>query len=102
MSTTLSTATIAAASAGRHAGRAAFGGDARPLGLSRHRGVFRNRAQRLGSVFLMTVRTSHIFLVLSAFLAGLVIFLVVFFVASRQLGSGGPGASQLPASDKKH
>lgn len=37
----------------------------------------------------MTVRTSHIFLVLSAFLAGLVIFLVVFLVASGQLGTGG-------------
>jgi len=43
----------------------------------------------------MTVRTSHIFLVLSAFLAGLVIFLVVFFVASRQLGNGGSGASAI-------
>jgi protein SCO1 len=37
----------------------------------------------------MTVRTSHIFLVLSAFLAGLVIFLVVFLFASGQLGTGG-------------
>jgi protein SCO1 len=44
----------------------------------------------------MSVRTSHIFLVLSAFLAGLVIFLVVFFVASGQFGSsGGPGASAI-------
>ncbi len=43
----------------------------------------------------MTVRTSHFFLVLSAFLAGLVIFLVVFLVASGQLGTGvgtGPSA----------
>jgi protein SCO1/2 len=44
----------------------------------------------------MSVRTSHIFLVLSAFLAGLVIFLVVFFFASGQFGSpGGPGASAI-------
>jgi protein SCO1/2 len=44
----------------------------------------------------MTVRTSHIFLVLSAFLAGLVIFLVVFLVASGQLGTGGgPGPSAI-------
>src|SRR5476649_1385586 len=42
----------------------------------------------------MTVRTSHIFLVLSAFLAGLVIFLVVFLVASGQFG-GGSGASAI-------
>jgi protein SCO1/2 len=44
----------------------------------------------------MTARTSHIFLVLSAFLAGLVIFLVVFLVASGQLGTvGGPGPSAI-------
>jgi protein SCO1/2 len=43
----------------------------------------------------MTFRSSHIFLVLSAFLAGLVIFLVVFFVASGQFGAGGPGASAI-------
>ena len=44
----------------------------------------------------MTVRTSHFFLVLSAFLAGLVIFLVVFLFASGQLGTvGGPGPSAI-------
>jgi protein SCO1/2 len=45
---------------------------------------------------LMTVRTSHIFLVISAFLAGLVVFLVVFLVASGQFGIGrGPGPSAI-------
>ena len=43
----------------------------------------------------MTVRTSHILLVLSAFLAGLVIFLGVFLFASGQLSSSGPGASAI-------
>jgi protein SCO1/2 len=44
----------------------------------------------------MTARTSHIFLILSAFLAGLVIFLIVFFVASGQFGiGGGHGASAI-------
>lgn len=43
----------------------------------------------------MTVRTSHIMLVLSAFLAGLVIFLGVFLFATGQLGSGGPGPSAI-------
>jgi protein SCO1 len=37
----------------------------------------------------MTARTSHIFLVLSAFLAGLVIFSGVFLFATRQMGNGG-------------
>jgi len=43
----------------------------------------------------MTVRTSHFLLVLSAFLAGLVIFLGVFLFASGQLSSSGPGASAI-------
>jgi protein SCO1/2 len=43
----------------------------------------------------MTVRTSHILLVLSAFLAGLVIFLGVFLFASGHLSGGGPGASAI-------
>lgn len=43
----------------------------------------------------MTVRTSHILLVLSAFLAGLVIFLGVFLFASGQLSGSGPGASAI-------
>ncbi len=37
----------------------------------------------------MTARTSHILLVLSAFLTGLVIFLGVFLFATGQLGKGG-------------
>lgn len=37
----------------------------------------------------MTTRASHMLLVLSAFLAGLVIFLGVFFYATGQLGTGG-------------
>jgi protein SCO1/2 len=41
----------------------------------------------------MTARTSHIFLVLSAFLAGLVIFLVVFLVASGQFSAGGSSSA---------
>ena len=43
----------------------------------------------------MTVRTSHTLLVLSAFLAGLVIFLGVFLFASGQLNSSGPSASAI-------
>ena len=44
----------------------------------------------------MTARTSHILLVLSAFLAGLVIFLGVFLFATGNFGTGGsPGASAI-------
>jgi protein SCO1/2 len=44
----------------------------------------------------MTARASHLLLVLSAFLAGLVIFLGVFFYATGQLSSGaGPGPSAI-------
>ncbi len=43
----------------------------------------------------MTTRASHMLLVLSAFLAGLVIFLGVFFYATGQLGSGGPRPSAI-------
>ena len=43
----------------------------------------------------MTVRTSHILLVLTAFLSGLVIFLGVFLFASGQLTTGGAGASAI-------
>jgi len=44
----------------------------------------------------MTARTSHILLVLSAFLAGLVIFLGVFIFATGQFGTaGGPGTSAI-------
>ena len=44
----------------------------------------------------MTTRTSHIFLILAAFLAGLVLFLSVFLFATRQLGTGGgPGSSPI-------
>lgn len=41
----------------------------------------------------MTARASHILVVLSAFLAGLVIFLAVFLYATGQFGggTGGPG-----------
>jgi protein SCO1/2 len=42
----------------------------------------------------MTARTSHIVLVLSAFMAGLVVFLGVFFFATGQFG-GGPGTSAI-------
>jgi protein SCO1/2 len=42
----------------------------------------------------MTARTSHILLVLSAFMAGLVVFLGVFFFATGQFG-GGPGPSAI-------
>jgi protein SCO1 len=43
----------------------------------------------------MTARTSHVMLVLSAFLAGLVIFLAVFLFATGAFRSGGPGASAI-------
>ena len=44
----------------------------------------------------MAARTSHILLVLSAFLSGLVIFLGVFLYATGNLGTGGgPGASAI-------
>ncbi|HZQ12170.1 MAG TPA: SCO family protein [Pseudolabrys sp.] len=43
----------------------------------------------------MTARTSHIMLVLSAFLAGLVVFFVVFLFATGQFRSGGPGGSAI-------
>jgi len=44
----------------------------------------------------MTARTSHILLVLSAFLAGIVIFLGVILFATGQLGTGGgPGPSAI-------
>jgi protein SCO1/2 len=43
----------------------------------------------------MTARTSHIMLVLSAFLAGLVIFLGVFLYATGQFRSGAPGGSAI-------
>ena len=44
----------------------------------------------------MTTRTSHIMLVLAAFLAGLVIFFGVFIFASGRLGTGGvPGSSAI-------
>lgn len=45
----------------------------------------------------MTTRTSHILLVISAFLTGLVIFLGVFLFATGNLGggSGAPGASAI-------
>lgn len=40
-------------------------------------------------------RTSHIVLVLSAFMAGLVIFLGVFLYATGHFGGGGPGPSAI-------
>lgn len=43
----------------------------------------------------MTARTSHIMLVLSAFLAGLVIFFAVLLFATGQFRNGGPGASAI-------
>ncbi len=42
----------------------------------------------------MSARTSHILLVLSAFMAGLVVFLGVFLFATGQFG-GGPGPSAI-------
>jgi protein SCO1/2 len=43
----------------------------------------------------MTARSSHIALVLSAFLAGLAIFLGVFLYATGQMGGGVPGPSAI-------
>jgi protein SCO1/2 len=43
----------------------------------------------------MTARASHIALVLSAFLAGLAIFLGVFLFATGQMGGGAPGPSAI-------
>ncbi len=43
----------------------------------------------------MTARTSHIMLVLSAFLAGLVVFLMVFLFATGQFRSGAPAGSAI-------
>ena len=43
----------------------------------------------------MTTRTSHVLLVLSAFVAGLVIFLGVFLFATGKLGLGAPKASAI-------
>jgi protein SCO1/2 len=43
----------------------------------------------------MTARTSHIMLVLSAFLAGLVIFFAVLLFATGQFRNGGPGGSAI-------
>src|SRR5713226_7958962 len=43
----------------------------------------------------MTPKTSHVLVVLSAFLAGLVIFLGVFFYATGQLGGSAPGPSAI-------
>jgi protein SCO1/2 len=43
----------------------------------------------------MTARTSHVMLVLSAFLAGLVIFFGVLLFATGQFRNGGPGASAI-------
>ncbi|MBI1204197.1 MAG: redoxin domain-containing protein [Rhodopseudomonas sp.] len=43
----------------------------------------------------MTSRTSHILLVLTAFLAGLAIFLGVFLFATGNLGTSGPGVSAI-------
>jgi protein SCO1/2 len=43
----------------------------------------------------MTARTSHILLILSAFLTGLVIFTGVFLYATGNLGGGGPGAAAI-------
>jgi len=43
----------------------------------------------------MTTRTSHILLVMSAFLAGLVIFLGIFLFATGNFGGSGPGASAI-------
>lgn len=43
----------------------------------------------------MTTRTSHILLVLTAFLGGLAIFLGVFLFATGNIGVGGPGVSAI-------
>ena len=43
----------------------------------------------------MTARTSHILLILSAFLTGLVVFTGVFLYATGNFGGAGPGASAI-------
>ncbi|MFN3656745.1 MAG: SCO family protein [Pseudolabrys sp.] len=43
----------------------------------------------------MTARTSHVLLIVSAFMAGLVIFLAVFFFATGQFGRNGPAPSAI-------
>jgi len=43
----------------------------------------------------MTAKTSHVLVVLGAFLTGLVIFLGVFFYATGQFSGGGPGPSAI-------
>ncbi len=43
----------------------------------------------------MTAKTSHVLVVLGAFLTGLVIFLGVFLYATGQFGPGAPGASAI-------
>jgi protein SCO1/2 len=43
----------------------------------------------------MTSRSSHVLLVLSAFVGGLVIFLAVFLYATGQFGGAGPGPSAI-------
>ena len=43
----------------------------------------------------MTAKSSHVLVVLAAFLTGLVIFLGVFFYATGQLGGGAPGPSAI-------
>lgn len=43
----------------------------------------------------MTAKISHVLVVLSAFLAGLVIFLGVFFYATGHFGGSGPGPSAI-------
>jgi protein SCO1 len=48
----------------------------------------------------MAARSSHIVLVISAFVAGLVIFLGVFFYATGQFGSRGPGPSAIGGAFK--
>src|SRR5450631_462358 len=47
---------LAAAGSGGPAGRRAAGGDAGPVGLLWHRGVFRNAAQRLARLLLTTIK----------------------------------------------
>jgi protein SCO1/2 len=43
----------------------------------------------------MTARTSHVLLVMAAFMAGLVVFLGVFLYATGQLNTGAPGPSAI-------
>src|ERR1700712_4436210 len=43
----------------------------------------------------MTAKSSHVLIVLAAFLTGLVIFLGVFFYATGQLGGSAPGPSAI-------